>query len=162
MRTRRQTSPQSLDSKMLPQTLPYTASFSSVTSHFFIFFLILFLPSIPYPPPSPSHIYPLIKSLYALLSNSSLNPSGGLEAPWGKIFFWQLSWDRKEVLDRSIFHPRKFLILPDALSQTVLLCRCTFKGSQDMYRGQISEPDWKTLNCSCLWFLCFNTTLKFK
>lgn len=128
----------------------------------FIFILIPFLPSIPYSPPSPSHIYPLIKLLYALPSNSSLNPSGGLEAPWGKIFFWQLSWDRKEVLDRSIFHPRKFLILPDALSQTVLLCRCTFKGSQDMCRGQISEPGWKTLNCSRLWFLCFKTTLKFK
>lgn len=50
----------------------------------FIFFLILFLPSNPYPPPS--HIYPVIKLLYALLSNSSLNPSSGLEAPWGKIF----------------------------------------------------------------------------
>lgn len=158
MHTRRHNSPQSTSTNAVHRFI----QLSYFLLLLFFFSEILFLHSIPYPPPSPSYIYPLIKSLYALLSNSSLNPSGGLEAPWGKILFWQLSWDRKEVLDRSIFYHRKFLILPDALSQTVLLCPCTFKDSQDMCRGQISEPGWKTLNCSRLWFSCFKTTLKFK
>ena len=55
-----QNSPQSLDSKMLPQTLPYTDSFNSVTSHFFYF---LFNPVSPF--------YPLPPSLS--LSHLSLN-----------------------------------------------------------------------------------------
>lgn len=43
--TRKKNCPQRLDSKMLPQTLPYTDSFSSVTSHFFYF---LFNPVSPF------------------------------------------------------------------------------------------------------------------
>lgn len=160
MHTRRQTAPKALTPKCFHKPCLTQIPSAPLLPASFVLFLILFLLSIPYPPPSPFHIYPLIKLLYVL--SSSLNPSGGLEAPWGKIFLWQLSWDRKEVLDRSVFRPRKFLILPDALSWTVLLCWCTFKGSQDMCRGQISELGWKTLNCSRLWFLCFKTTLKFK